>query len=122
MNFFRQVDLDWMGKAKFFIGLSLTLLVIGAISCVVKGGLRYGIDFKRGTVVYVRFAQAPPIDRIRQGLGAQALGDSTIQRISDLANPNTNEVVIGLEHGGEGAERLGSVNAANLRALRQTCG
>src|SRR5207253_6827669 len=79
MNFFRQVDLDWMGKAKFFIGLSLTLLLIGGISCVVKGGLRYGIDFKGGTLVYVRFAQAPPIDRIRQGLAAQGLGDSTIR-------------------------------------------
>jgi len=122
MNFFRQVDLDWMGKAKFFIGLSLTLLLIGGISCVVKGGLRYGIDFKGGTLVYVRFAQAPPIDRIRQGLAAQGLGDSTIQRISDLANPNTNEVVIGLEQRGEGAEALDAGKAAILKALRQTFG
>src|SRR5438445_12626677 len=95
MNFFRQVDLDWMGKAKFFIGLSLTLLLIGGISCMVKGGLRYGIDFKGGTLVYVRFAQARPIDRIRQGLAGQGLGHSTIQRISDLTTPHTIEVTIG---------------------------
>ena len=29
MNFFKQVDLDWMGKAKYFFALSLTLLVVG---------------------------------------------------------------------------------------------
>jgi len=29
MEFFKQVDLDWMGKAKYFFALSLTLLVVG---------------------------------------------------------------------------------------------
>ena len=29
MNFFKQVDLDWMGKAKYFFALSLALLVVG---------------------------------------------------------------------------------------------
>ncbi len=122
MNFFRQVDIDWMGKAKFFIGLSLTLLLIGGASWVIKGGLRYGIDFKGGTLVYVRFAQAPPIDQIRSGLAAQGLGDSSIQRISDIANPNTNEVVIGLEQKGQGGEALDAGKAAILKALRATFG
>src|SRR3989475_12265120 len=111
-----------MGRPKFFIGLALSLRLIGGICCVVKGGLRYGIDFKGGTLVYVRFAQAPPIDRIRQGLAAQGLGDSTIQRISDLANPNTNEVVIGLEQRGEGAEALDAGKAAIFKARRQSVG
>ena len=29
MNFFKQVDLDWMGKAKYFFGLSFLLLAAG---------------------------------------------------------------------------------------------
>ena len=29
MNFFKQVDLDWMGKAKYFFGLSGLLLLAG---------------------------------------------------------------------------------------------
>ncbi len=122
MNFFRQVDIDWMGKAKYFIGLSLTLLLIGGASWAVKRGLRYGIDFKGGTLVYVRFAQAPPTDRIRSGLAAQGLGESTIQRISDIANPNTNEVVIGLEQKGQGGESLDAGKAAILQALNATFG
>ncbi len=38
MEFFKQVDLDWMGKAKFFFALSFTLLLLGMISLVMKGG------------------------------------------------------------------------------------
>ena len=43
MNFFKQVDLDWMGKAKYFFALSLTLLVVGAASLISHGGPIYGI-------------------------------------------------------------------------------
>jgi preprotein translocase subunit SecF len=122
MEFFRQVDIDWMGRAKYFVGLSLALLLIGGVSWVHKRGLRYGIDFKGGTLVYVRFAQAPPIDRIRQGLAQEGLGDSVIQRITDIANPNTNEVVIGLEQRGQGDEALDVGKAAILQALHKTFG
>jgi len=55
MEFFKQVDLDWMGKAKYFFALSLTLLLIGGASLIKNGGPYYGIDFKGGTVVDVRF-------------------------------------------------------------------
>ena len=122
MELFRQVNIDWMSRAKYFVGLSLTLLLIGGISWVGKGGLRYGIDFKGGTLVYVRFAQAPPIDKIRQELFAQGLGESVIQRITDIANPNTNEVVIELEQRGQGEVALDVGKAAILQALRKTFG
>src|SRR5574337_542204 len=122
MNFFREVHINWMGKAKYFAALSVTLLLLGGVSWVRKGGLRYGIDFKGGTIVYVRFAQAPPIDQIRAGLAAQGLGDSIILRITDIANPNTNEIVIGPEQRGQGGEALDAGKAAILQALRQTFG
>ena len=63
MNFFREVNLDWMSKAKYFVALSLTLLLIGGASWARKGGLRYGIDFKGGTLVYVRFAKRRRLTR-----------------------------------------------------------
>ncbi len=122
MNFFREANLDWMGKAKYFFALSTALLLLGGISWVRKGGLRYGIDFKGGTLVYVRFAQAPPIDQIRAGLASQGLGDSTIQQIGDISNPSANEVVIGLEQRGQGGEALDAGKAAILQALHRTFG
>jgi preprotein translocase subunit SecF len=123
MDFFRHdVNFDWMGKTKYFVALSLTLLLVGAASWIHKGSLDYGIDFKGGTLVYVRFASTPPVDKLRQGLVEQGLGDSVIQQISDIATPNANEVVIYLAQRGQGNEALDAGKAAILNALHATLG
>ena len=123
MEFFRHdVNLDWMGKTKYFVALSLTLLIVGAVSWIHKGSLDYGIDFKGGTLVYVRFASTPPVDKLRQGLVQQGLGDSVIQQISDIAAANANEVVIYLPQRGQGNEALDAGKASILNALHATLG
>jgi preprotein translocase subunit SecF len=122
MNFFKQAEIDWMGKAKYFFGLSLALLLVGAVSLIAHGGPYYGIDFKGGTVVNVRFAGPPPIDTLRSGLAQQGLGNSTIVPVSDIANPNSNEVLINLEEKGQGAEALDAGKTAILNALHATLG
>src|SRR6202165_5578296 len=106
IELFKQPNIDWMGKAKYFFALSGLLLLAGIISIVSQGGIRYGLDFKGGTNVDVRFAQPPNIDRLRSGLAGQGLGNSEIQGISDIANPNANEVVISLEQKGQGDQAL----------------
>ena len=122
MEFFKQVDLDWMGKAKYFFTLSGVLLVAGVISIVSHGGLFYGIDFKGGTVVDVRFSGPPPIDTLRAGLAQQGIGNSTIVPVSDPVSPNSNEVLINLEEKGQGSEALDAGKTAILNALHATLG
>ncbi len=123
MEFFHHdVTLDWMGKAKYFFALSGTLLLIGLASWLYRGGLDYGIDFKGGTLVYVRFASKPPVDQLRQGLAKQGLGQSVIQQISDISNPNANEVVIYLPQQGQGAVALDAGKSDILTALHATLG
>ncbi len=120
IEIFRTVNIDWMGKAKYFVSLSLLLLAIGWLS-IWRQGLAEGIDFRGGTLVYVRFAQEPPIDALRKGLAAQGLGNSTIQQIRDITRPNTNEVVIGLEQRASGEQQnLDAGKAAILDALKKT--
>jgi len=120
MEFFHGVNIDWMGKAKYFIALSLSLLIIGGISVAAHGGLRYGIDFRGGTLVYVRFAQTPPLDKIRAELSAEGLSGSTIQPISDISDPSSkNDVVIGLEEKGQGEQALDAGKLAILTALHK---
>ncbi|MGA8011500.1 MAG: protein translocase subunit SecF [Candidatus Acidiferrales bacterium] len=102
MEFFHGVNVDWMGKTKYFVALSLLLLVAGWISIFHRVSKNpealYGIDFRGGTLVYVRFAGKPPIDQIRTGLQAAGLPNATIQGISDTQNVGSqNDVVIGLE-------------------------
>ena len=123
MELFRDANVDWMGKAKYFVALSLTLLAIGWISILRNGGMRYGIDFRGGTLVYVRFSGLPPIDKIRAGLQSAGLGNSTIQQISDISNPESkNDVVIGLEQRGQGDESLDAGKQAILDVLHKTFG
>src|ERR1700730_18072254 len=119
IEFFKEPNIDWMGKAKYFYGLSVILLVAGLISWFVQGGLRYGIDFRGGTNVDVGFAQTPNIDQIRAGLTAQGLGNSEIQSISSggLANANSNEVLIFVEQKGQGDQALDNSKAQVLSAL-----
>ena len=83
MEFFGQVNIHWMSKAKYFFALSGFLLLVGVVACVHNHGLTYGIDFKGGTLVTVRFAQPPNVDAIRHDLEKQGLTDNTIESIHD---------------------------------------
>lgn len=91
MELFKNTQIDFLGKQKYFIGLSLVLLAIGIGSWASKGGLKYGIDFTGGANISVRFASAPPIDRIRSALGARIPGEISVQEVT-----GENEVIIGL--------------------------
>ena len=122
MELFKGVNVDWMGKAKYFVTLSLVLLAVGWASILRDHGLRYGIDFRGGTLVYVRFAGPPPVNDIRNGLEAAGLHDSTIQTISDISDPNSkNDVVIGLERKGAADDQsLDAGKQAILDVLHKT--
>src|ERR1700681_1917473 len=122
MEFFKQVDLDWMGKAKYFFALSLALLLVGGASLVAHGGPYYGIYFKGGTVVDGRFAAPPPIDTIRNGLTQQGIVNTTIVPVSDIANSKSYEVLINMEEKGQGSEALDAGKSAILSALHTTLG
>src|ERR1700730_5985975 len=122
IELFKQPNIDWMGKAKYFYALSGLFLLMGIASVISQGGIRYGLDFKGGTNVDVRFAQPPNIDQLRTGLAAQGLGGSEIQGISDIANPNANEVIISLEQKGQGDQALDVSKKQILNALNTIYG
>lgn len=94
MEFFHEPTFDWMGKKWIFIGCSLLLAVIGIISMIAHRGLAYGIDFRGGTLVYVKFAQQPNVDSIRHELDAANLHGATVQQY-DTADKH--EFIIGLD-------------------------
>src|SRR5579863_9156154 len=119
IEFFKEPNIDWMGKAKYFYALSGILLLAGWTSVFLNHGLRYGIDFKGGTNVDVRFAQTPNIDQIRRGLAAQGLGNSEIQSISSggVGASKSDEVLIFVEQKGQVDQALDTAKAQVLSAL-----
>jgi len=92
MQIFRDTNFDFMGNKWPLIGLSLLLTAAGLISLVVQGGPRYGIDFKGGTLLYVKFAEKPSEDSIRSALSKKIPGE-----ISVISVQGTNELMIETE-------------------------
>ena len=122
IELFKQPNIDWMGKAKYFFALSGLLLIIGWSAILFKGGIKYGIDFKGGTNVDVRFAQPPNIDKLRSGLSAQGLGNSEIQPIRDIGSTSANEVLIFVEGAGQTDQAKDESKTKVLNALAATYG
>jgi len=94
VEFFHEPKIDWMGTKWYFITLSLILALTGIVSIIVHRGFVYGIDFRGGTLVYVKFAQAPHLDVIRNQLDKQNLRNASLQ---GYGHAGDNEVIIGLD-------------------------
>ncbi len=76
---FTNTAYDFIGKRRWAYAVSVAVMLLGLGSMVVKGGLRYDIDFTGGTLVEVRLAQPVPVATIRSRLTAAGLGESIIQ-------------------------------------------
>ena len=75
-----HANFDLMGKKFLFIGISAVAMAISLFFLATRG-LNYGIDFRGGTEVRVKFLSDPAVEKIRQELEALKLGDVNIQRI-----------------------------------------
>ncbi len=95
MELFKATNIDFLGHRKKFFALSLALFVAGAASLVMRGGPRVGIDFKGGTLVYVKFKDAPRVDEIRAALTGKGLAVATLQPFEE--GPDSHELKIDLD-------------------------
>src|SRR2546428_7959468 len=73
------LHIDFVGKAKYFITVSLVLILLGAASMVLHGGLNEGIDFSGGTLVQLRFAQPVDLGKVRGALKTICMGNGIVQ-------------------------------------------
>ena len=89
MELFKNTNYDFLGKKWPFIIASLVLTVAGLASIVIKGGLKYGIDFKGGALMTVKFAYAPPLDKIRSAMShsSKIKGEVTVQNFTGSGAP-----------------------------------
>jgi preprotein translocase subunit SecF len=90
MELFKNTNYDFLGKKWPFIIASLILTVAGFASIIVRGGIKYGIDFKGGALMTVKFADTPPLEKMRS-----AIPGASVQNFTDTQTKN--EVEIGIE-------------------------
>src|SRR5262244_4081554 len=111
IELFRDIKVDWLGKRKIFLAISGAVMLLGLVSLVAKRSFNYGVDFKGGTIVQVRFKQKPDIEKIRQFLRENGAQDSQPQEIA-----GRNDVLIefqGAKEEDASAGRSVIINALN---------
>ena len=114
MEFFRNPNIDWLGKKWYFLGFSLIFSVAGVLSMLFWHGIPLGIDFKGGTDVLVKFTTTPDNEAVRRSLDRAGVHDARIQRFGD---PKNNEVLIALPQAETSESALGAGRQAIVNAL-----
>ena len=94
MEFFRNTNIDFLGKKWYFLAFSLIFSVAGLLSMLFWHHIPWGVDFRGGTLVYVKFSHTPDENAIRAELDRAGLRNFKIQRYGVPAN---NEELIDLD-------------------------
>lgn len=73
-----DIKFDFVGKVGVFGGISLILVIISLGYLLVRG-VNYGIDFKGGTEIQVKFAQPVDIQQMRKSVEDLKIGEVGVQ-------------------------------------------
>ena len=94
MEFFRDTNIDFLGKKWYFLAFSLIFSVAGLLSMLFWHHIPWGVDFRGGTLVYVKFSHTPDENAIRSELDHAGLRNFKLQRLGAVSN---NEELIDLD-------------------------
>ena len=94
MEFFRNANIDFLGKKWYFLAFSLVFSVAGVFSMLFWHHIPYGVDFRGGTLVYVKFSHPPDDNALRAAMDRVGLHNAKIQRYGPASN---NEELIDLD-------------------------
>ena len=116
MELFKNTNFDFLGYKWPFIIASLVLTAAGFASLGMKGGPKYGIEFKGGMLMTVKFAGQPPVEQVRTALSAALSSPPTVQTFEN----GSSELVIGTE--GADDTTLGKNRQIVIETLAKTFG
>ena len=94
MEFFRNTNIDFLGKKWYFLAFSLVFSVAGLLSILFWHHIPWGVDFRGGTLVTVKFNHTPDENAIRSALDRAGLHNFKLQRYGVASN---NEELIDLD-------------------------
>jgi preprotein translocase subunit SecF len=97
------LQVDFIGKAKVWISISVVVILIGMASIVWRGGVNQGIDFSGGVLLQLRFSQPADLGMVREALGTMGLERSIVQHYGE-----THEVLIRVAQGAGAGQDVGA--------------
>jgi preprotein translocase subunit SecF len=91
IQIFHGTNIDWLGKRRIFIGLSIFLMLAGMGTALYRHkfhpngteAFNLGIDFKGGTVATARFKHPPSVEDFRSAIANAGIKDALIQPVLD---------------------------------------
>jgi preprotein translocase subunit SecF len=119
VEFFRDTSIDFLGKKWYFLGFSLIFSVAGVLSMLFWHGVPLGVEFRGGTLVYVKFADAPNEDHIRAALDKAGIHNARIQR---LGGAGSNEELIDVAQNEAAGADVSQAKDQIIRALETGAG
>src|SRR5580700_8525986 len=93
MQLFQDTNFDFLKYKWPFILASVVLSLAGIVSLILHGGPRYGIEFKGGMLMTVKFQGTPPIERVRTVLSGALANPPSVETFEN----GSNEIEIGTE-------------------------
>lgn len=99
-----DTNIDFVRLRGWAFGLTLLLSVL-ALGITFYKGLNFGVDFEGGLMIEERFAQKPDLDRVREVVDRQGVGEAQLQTFGD---PRTITIRLPVQQGGN----EGATNAA----------
>jgi len=125
MHIFKNPNFDFVRWKWHAIALSW-LIILGGLLIIWKNGMPKGVEFSGGTIVLVKFAQVPDLERIRgvlPGGGSNAIvqtyGDPSAHEVS--IRVHTTESEAGQELSKTADAVVAALNQANLGPINGTC-
>ena len=99
MRFLNKTNIDFISKQKIAGFLSITLIVAGIASLIIKGGPLLSIDFTGGTVAQVKFEKPVELGQLRETLSDYGFEGA---EIVEFGSPD--EVLIKTQFSGSSSE------------------
>jgi len=114
VEFFRNPNIDFLGKKWYFIAFSLCFSIAGVLSMIFWHGINWGIDFRGGTLVYVKFTHTPDENAMRSTLDRVGLHNFRIQPLLGL---NTELIDIPQSETTAAAGTAEEIDRANMQVV-----
>lgn len=105
-----NANFDILGKKVIFLSIS-AVAIAASLFLLLTRGLNWGVDFRGGTEVRVRFLTEPSVETVRRDLEALQLGDVNLQRIG---KPEENELMIRVSQKESAREEGGLVGSGDV--------
>jgi preprotein translocase subunit SecF len=93
VEFFRNPNIDFLSKKWYFIAFSLIFSTAGVLSMLFWHGIPLGVDFRGGTLVYVKYSHTPNDSAVRAEMDRAGLHNA---RIQTFGGTGSNEILIDL--------------------------